>query len=79
MEHRIRNIIALAFIIAVLVFTVLALLSIWEFVEDEVIWKSLSTLVVLVAAAALVFGILKLAEHGNPKEQLPVPQEDTEG
>ena len=76
MEHRIRNIIAIAFVFAVLVFTVLALLSIWELVEDEVIWKSLSTLVVLVAASALIFGILKLAEHGSPKKNLPVPEEE---
>jgi len=78
MEHRIRNTLVIVFAAAILVFTTLALLSIWEFVDDEVIWKSLSTLVVLVASAALIFGIIKLAEQGSPKQRYPVKVEETE-
>lgn len=74
MGHRIRNTLAIVFVVAILVFTTLALLSIWEFVNDEVIWKSLSTLVVLVAAAALIFGIIKLAEQGSVRKEIPVPE-----
>ena len=76
MEHKIRNIIAVSFAFAVIAFTILALLSIWEIVEDDVIWKSLGTLVVLVASAALIFGIIKLGEVRYYGESMPVKEEE---
>ncbi len=72
MQHKIRNVIAIAFVLAVIVFTILALLSIWEIVADDIIWKSLGTLVVLVVSAALIFGIIKLAEVRYSGESMPV-------
>jgi membrane protein YdbS with pleckstrin-like domain len=78
MQHKIRNVIALAFVLAVILFTILALLSIWEIVADDVIWKSLGTLVVLVVSAALIFGIIKLAEVRYSGESMPVKQEEGE-
>jgi hypothetical protein len=45
-------------------------------VEDEVIWKSLSTLLVLVASASLIFGILKLADYQSTgQKNLPAKEE----
>lgn len=76
MEHKIRNIIAVSFVFAVIVFTVLALLSIWEIVKDDIIWKSLGTLVVLVVSSALIFGIIKLGEVRFTGESHPVKQEE---
>jgi uncharacterized membrane protein YqjE len=78
MEYRIRNIIAVSFAFAVIAFTILALLSIWEIVEDDVIWKSLGTLVVLVVSAALIFGIIKLAEVRYSGERYPAKEEEGE-
>ncbi|GEM_PF-4914281 len=75
MEYRIRNIIAVSFAFAIIVFTLLALLSIWEIVADDVIWKSLGTLVVLVVSAALIFGIIKLGEVRFSGERMPVKEE----
>ncbi len=76
MERRIRNIIAVSFAFAVIAFTILALLSIWEIVEDDVIWKSLGTLVVLVVSAAIIFGIIKLGEVRYSGESMPVKEEE---
>ena len=80
MDHKIRNLLAVAFAFAVLVFTVLALLSIWEFLPDDIIWKSLSTLVVLVIASAIIFGIIKILDYQTPgRKDLPPPEkEDSE-
>ena len=76
MEYRIRNIIAISFAFAVIAFTLLALLSIWEMVEDDIIWKSLGTLVVLVVSAALIFGIIKLGEVRFTGESHPAIREE---
>jgi len=76
MQHKIRNVIAMAFVLAVIVFTILALLSIWEIVADDIIWKSLGTLVVLVVSAALIFGIIKLAEVRYSGESYPVKEKE---
>ena len=78
MEYRIRNIIAVSFAFAVIAFTILALLSIWEIVEDDVIWKSLGTLVVLIISAVLIFGIIKLAEVRYSGERTPAKDETGE-
>ena len=76
MQHKIRNVIAVVFVLAVIIFTILALLSIWEIVADDIIWKSLGTLVVLVVSAALIFGIIKLAEVQYSGESMPVKEKE---
>ncbi len=53
----------------VLVFTIIAVLSIWEVITvEDVLWKSVKTLLVLFIASAIVTFILQM--NDNKKEQL---------
>ena len=53
----------------VFVFTVIAVLSIWEVIAvEDVLWKSIKTLLVLFIASAIVTFILQM--NDNKKEQL---------
>lgn len=44
-------------------FTLLAILSIWEVLAEEVAWKSLSTLGVIFVASMLTMKIVETREH----------------
>lgn len=71
MDHTYRNAIAIVLIIAVLVFTILALLAIWDILYEDIIWKSLSTLAVLVISSALIFVLIRIMDYRPERNTTP--------
>jgi len=72
MYHIIKRWIATILTISVIVFTLLAILAIWDVFDDDVAWKSLSTLGVLVFSCAITLVIIKIIEDRG--EQKPPTQ-----
>ncbi|TXC81664.1 hypothetical protein [Luteibaculum oceani] len=61
---------ALSYMLAgmVFIFTVIAILSIWEVITiEDVLWKSLKTLLVLFVASAIVTFILQVTTDDKEK------------
>lgn len=61
---------ALSYMLAgmVFIFTVIAILSIWEVITiEDVLWKSLKTLLVLFVASAIVTFILQVTSDDKEK------------
>lgn len=71
MEQTYRNTFAIVLIIAVLVFTILALLAIWDILYEDIIWKSLSTLAVLVISSALIFVLIRIMNDRSGRNTTP--------
>lgn len=57
--------VAIILTVSVIVFTLLAILSIWDVMDDDVAWKSLSTLGVLVSSCAITLIIIKIIDKGH--------------
>ena len=55
--------IGLGFLVVMVPFIILAILSIWDFVGAEVVWKSVSTIAVLVVSTLLAVGIISLVNY----------------
>jgi len=54
---------------SVILFTFLSILAIWDVLQDDVAWKSLSTLGVILVASLITLVIMRLIEDktgGNP-------------
>ena len=58
--QNLKKNIAMVFLALVVPFVILAILSIWDFVGKDVIWKAISTIAVLGVATLLSVGILAL-------------------
>ncbi|PID70059.1 hypothetical protein CSB37_03555 [bacterium DOLZORAL124_38_8] len=58
--QNLKKNIAFVFLALIVPFVVLAVLSIWDFVGADVIWKSVSTISVLAVATLLAVGVLAL-------------------
>lgn len=50
-------------------FVLLAILSIWDFVGEDVIWKSIATIVVMAAAAGISMVVLSFVEIESGKKK----------
>ena len=69
MYHTIKKAIVIILTTSVILFTFLSILAIWDFLEDDVAWKSLSTLGVILVASLITLVIMRLIEDksgGNP-------------
>ena len=54
----------------VLIFTVIAILSIWDIITiEDVLWKSLKTLLVLFVSSAIVTFILQITQDDKAAEK----------
>jgi hypothetical protein len=58
MNKNIKKFFGIFFLLAILFFVGIALLAIWDYVGEDAVWKSLSSIVVLGLSALLCFGIL---------------------
>lgn len=67
MYHTVKKWVASILTISVTVFTLLAILAIWDVFDEDVVWKSLSTLGVLVFSCAIILVIIKIIEDKEPK------------
>ena len=70
MNPTLKKNLALVFLTSLVPFTFLAILSIWDFVGDEVIWRSMTTIVVLAAVTALAMAILSFIEVEKKTKQV---------
>lgn len=52
---------------SVIIFTFLAILAIWDVFDEDIAWKSLSTLGVILVASLITLVILKLIEEKTEK------------
>jgi uncharacterized membrane protein len=52
---------------SVILFTLLAILSIWDVLRDDVQWKAMSTLGVILVAAAITLVIIKIVDDKETK------------
>lgn len=70
MDKSVKKIVSYILIILVLLFTVIAVLGVWEFIDlSNVIQKIMSSLLIIFAASAVVlfiFAVL-IKENGAPK------------
>mgnify|MGYP001601455137 CR=1 FL=1 len=67
MYDAVKKWVATVLTISVIVFTLLAILAIWDVFDDDVAWKSLSTLGVLVFSCAITLVIIKIIEDKGQK------------
>lgn len=58
------------FIICVVLLTLAAVLAIWDVVDNDVLWKSISTIAVLGFAALITVGAAKFMEDKHSADQL---------
>lgn len=78
MNNPIRKGVAIILVTLVLFFTVLSILAIWDIIEiEDVLRKSLSTLLVIFISSAVVlfiFAIIyKSDDNGNKPKPIPPP------
>ena len=78
MNNPVRKGVAIILVSLVLFFTVLSILAIWDIIEiEDVLRKSLSTLLVIFISSAVVlfiFAIIyKSDDNGRPKQMPPPP------
>lgn len=69
MNKNLKKNLAIVFLIFMAPFVLLAILSIWDFVGEEVVWRSIATVVVLGAATAICMGVLSFVELDSKKKK----------
>lgn len=74
MAHGIKRVAIWVLIVSVVLFTFLAILSIWDVLQKDVLGKSLSTLGVIAFAALIVVVAAKSYEEHHDNHQLPPQQ-----
>jgi len=52
---------------SVIIFTLLAILSIWNVLQDDVEWKAMSTLGVILVASIITLVIIKIIDNKKEK------------
>jgi hypothetical protein len=62
MNKNIKKFFGIFLLLAILFFVGTSLLAIWDYVGKDVVWRSLSSIVVLGLTALLSFGILNFIE-----------------
>jgi hypothetical protein len=72
MYESVKKLVALILAISVTIFTLIAILGIWDVFNKDVIGKSLSTMGVLVFSCSITLIIMKIIEDKNqePPSQL---------
>ena len=72
MTKTIQNIALVVFVISVTVLTIVAVLAIWDFFSDDVLYKTLSTIGIITFASLIVIVAAKVIErHNEPPATLP--------
>lgn len=73
MTKTIQNIALVVFVISVTVLTIVAVLAIWDFFSDDVLYKTLSTIGIITFASLIVIVAAKVIErhHDGPQNQAP--------
>ncbi|MEK7616393.1 MAG: hypothetical protein AAB420_04285 [Patescibacteria group bacterium] len=72
MAKTIQHIALVVFVISVTILTIIAILAIWEFLSDDVLFKTLSTLGIVTFASLIVIIAAKVIErHQEPPASLP--------
>lgn len=57
--------IGMVFLVLIIPFVLLSILSIWDFVGEDVVGKSISTIAVLAVATLVSVGIISLVNDGK--------------
>lgn len=65
MEKNLKRWVAIILTTSVIFMTLLAILAIWDVFSKDVAWKALSTLGVVLVAAAISLVIIKIIEDKN--------------
>ena len=67
MFETVKKWVATILTMSVIIFTLTAILSIWDVFDEDVAWKSLSTLGVLVFSCAITLIIIRIIEDKGQK------------
>jgi hypothetical protein len=65
MLKKIKNLIAIILAASVVILSLLAILSIWDILKSDIALKSLGTLAVILAAAAVFLIIIKIIDKNE--------------
>lgn len=72
MLKTIKRWVAIILTTSVVFMTLLAILSIWDVFDDDIAWKALSTLGVVLVVSAITLVIIKIIDdkEGNPPSRI---------
>ena len=69
MNATLKKNLVLLFLILLAFFTGLAVLSIWDFLDEDVMWRAIATIVVLGGATGIAMAILSRVEVAAAKKK----------
>lgn len=74
MLKTVKRWVAIILTISVIFMTLLAILAIWDVFDDDVAWKSLSTLGVVLVASAISLVIIKIIDDKSDNHPNQIQQ-----